>query len=155
MTLTTKIQLGTETILNIPLQEYKEDFTFIVNGKMFKTNRLIADLLSPNICRLHSIDPTINTFTINTQAKGNFSYVLNLIKFEQTEIPMNEVQFVSDVIEKLGNNSIRFIEKVQSVKITIENVFTLIQKHIKFEKFYSKELMILISYLLIFMSYVS
>lgn len=137
---TTKIQLGTETIMNLPLQNYKEEFTFVVNGKYFKTNRLIADLLSPNICKFHSTDAANDTFTIKTKAKGNFSHVIDLIKFEQIDIPMDEIPFICEVIANLGNTSIRFLDKIQKTIITTDNVFELIQKHQRFENFYSKEL---------------
>lgn len=140
MTQTTKMLLGTDTILNIPLQYYNENFTFIVNGKSFKTTRLIADLLSPNICRLHTIDPTAQTFRIDTKEKGDFSNILNLIKFENIQVPMNEISFIIEVIENLGNNSIRFHEKINQTQITCDNVFSLINRHAKYENFYSKEL---------------
>lgn len=144
---TTKIQLGTETIMNLPLQKYKEEFTFIVNGKHFKTNRLIADLLSPNICKFHSTDAANDTFTINTKAKGDFSHVIDLIKFEQIDIPMDEIPYICEVIANLGNTSIRFLDKIQQIIITTDNVFELIQKHQKFENFYSKELVDDIDYI--------
>lgn len=48
-----KIQLKTTSILNVSLQSYEKDFSFLVNGEEFKTSRIISDLLSPKICQLH------------------------------------------------------------------------------------------------------
>lgn len=45
---------------------YANDFTFHVNNKSYKTNRFIADLLSPNIRRLHNSDQSINEYTISS-----------------------------------------------------------------------------------------
>ena len=61
------IKLLPTSILNVPLPKYDNDFTFIVNGKEFLTNRITADLLSPKICKIHFDDPTIKSFTINTK----------------------------------------------------------------------------------------
>ena len=134
---TTKIQLKMTRILQIPLNSYGE-FSFIVNGEEFKTSQIISDLLSEKICQIHSCDPTFNEFSINTINKGDFTNILNLINFEQIIIPENEVSFLSEVFEILGNNSIVFDRK--SSKITEENVIELLEKHQKFPVFYSKSL---------------
>ena len=63
------IKLLTDSILQAPLLNYERNFTFIVNEEQFETNKIIADLISPNISKLHLIDPTINEFTITTQEK--------------------------------------------------------------------------------------
>lgn len=106
MTESTKIQLKTEAVLNIPLQNYQQDFCFIVNGEEFRTSFIISDLLSPEICRYHLIDPTMNTFTINTDNRGNFSYILNLVGFTPISIPISQLPFVIEVLRMLNNNSI-------------------------------------------------
>ena len=76
-----KIQLNLSAVLGIPLNKYDNDFAFIVNGEEFKTSRVVSDLLSPKIAKYHSIDPTIETFTINTAYKGHFELILNLINY--------------------------------------------------------------------------
>lgn len=45
-----KAHLKQSSILNVPFQKYEKDFTFVVNGEEFKTNRFISDLLSPVLC---------------------------------------------------------------------------------------------------------
>lgn len=133
-----KMQLKRSSILNVPINTYAEDFSFIVNGEEFKTSRLASDLLSSNISRIHKNDPTVDTFTIDTHYRGNFANILDLVNFKEVQLPEKEIPFISEVIELLGSESIDIIELIKPTKITIDNVFSLIQKHEKYEKFYSK-----------------
>lgn len=77
------VKLLPNSLVNVPFHEFTKDFTFIVNGKEFKTSRLIAELLSPKICQMHTTDITINQFTINTKSTGNFNHILQLVNFNQ------------------------------------------------------------------------
>lgn len=105
-----QIQLQTSNILNVPLQIYEKDFTFIVNNEKFNTSRIISDLLSPKISSIHQLNPTLSSFTITTNSKGDFSHILELATFSKREIAENEIGFFSEVIEQLGNEDI-FIKK--------------------------------------------
>ena len=109
-----------------------------MNGKEFKTTRIISDLLSPKICQIHRCDPTINSFTITTKQEGDFSNILNLVNFENHEIEENEIEFISEVIEILGNEFIDIDIKLQEV--TENNVFDILQKHLKNKICYSKSI---------------
>lgn len=135
-----KIQLNPNSILKIPLEKYDKNFTFIVNGEKFCTNRVIADLLSPKICQIHFNDPTFDEFTIQTSEKGNFSYVLDLALFNQVSIPETEVPFIAEIIEIFDNESIKTNKIDRKVTITIDNVFNLIKNHEKYDIFHSKML---------------
>lgn len=64
------IQLSASRVKDLPFQTYDE-FIFIVNGKEFKTTRIISDLISPKICQLHLNDPTISQYTMKTKHKGS------------------------------------------------------------------------------------
>lgn len=82
----------------IPFDKYEKDFSFNINGKRYRTSRIIADLLSPTIRNYHFQDPTINEFYVNTtnndaeenskesQEEDYFNEFLNLYKFEQNHI---------------------------------------------------------------------
>ena len=130
------MKLKTKSIINVPLCQCDDDFYFIVNGKEFKTNRIISDLLSPKICQIHRIDPTINSFTITTQQDGDFSNILKLVDFENHEIADNEFYFISEVIEALENEFI--IVDMKHQEMTENNVLDLLQEHLKFKTFNSK-----------------
>lgn len=81
----------------IPLDTYEKDFTFIVNGKRHLTSRVVADLLSPLIRKLHHVDPSINEFNLENETTRNiqnkdqdyFDDFLSLSSFEVTEIDSN------------------------------------------------------------------
>ena len=93
MSIINSLQLKPTCILNVPLQSYGDDFFMIVNGKEFKMNRLISDLLSPKICKIHMNDPTFNRFSIKAQHSGDFSRFLQLINFNEIKIQDDEVDF--------------------------------------------------------------
>ena len=133
-----KIHLKPCCILTVPFQIYENDFSFIVNGKEFKTSRLISDILSPNICRIHADDPTIDTFTINTHEQGDFSLILQLVTFKEISFSESEARFISEVIEILGNNSIEF---ESATEITVDNVFKYIKKDEKKGPLYRQRLL--------------
>lgn len=132
------IKLNPSSIMNVPLKSYADDFVFVVNGEEFKTSRLISDLLSPKICRMHSNDPTISSFVINTTNCGNFSHILDLLEFKEIKIQDNEFPFILEIIEILDNESIEYLMKDNLKEPTVDNVFSLIKQHEKFSKFYSK-----------------
>ena len=142
MSKTRLASLNPTSILAVPLQAYGDDFTFIVNGNEFKTSCLISDLLSPIICQHHTSDPTFDTFVINTKKRGDFSHILNLVNFEPTYIPLNEISFFSEVMKILGNKSIDYPE--DTTNITVDNVLTFLDIHQNDENFnlqhFSKEI---------------
>ena len=140
MSLNTQIRLKQSSILAVPIQNYDNDFTFIVNGEEFKTSRLVSDLISSKICHIHITDPTFNIYGINTKAQGNFSNILQLISFEPTVLSDQELPFIFEVFEKLGIESIELPELPENSDITLDNVLALLQKHEKYSDIYSKQL---------------
>lgn len=135
-----KLQLNPSSILSVPLQTYNDDFTFIINGQEFKTSRLVSDLLSPSICRIHINDPTFDRFHIDTKQRGDFSLILQLLTFSELSIPSNETDFIIEVIEKLGNDSLQISGLYDKEELTIDNVFTKIKKHEKFRQIFHKQI---------------
>lgn len=139
-----KMKLKTSCILNVPLQNHTDEFKFIVNGEEFKTTKLISELLSPKISKMLLSDPTFGIFTINTHNKGHFSHILDLINFEQNDFPINELPFMREVIEILGNESIELNDSTETIEFTKDNVFSYIKQHEKypnsFSQMYEKEI---------------
>ena len=134
------ISLQPCTVVNVPIQTYDKDFTFIVNGEEIKTSRIISDLLSPIICQIHSIDPTVDVFMINTQQKGNFFCILNLVSFQDINLPSSEVEFITEVIEILRNKNIKYQKAKETSELTIDNVLNRIALHERFSLFNSSVL---------------
>ena len=143
MNVKTQITLKKDSVQQLPFDSYEKDFGFIVNGREFQTSRFVADLLSPTICQLHAIDPTINHFTINTEESGDFSLILNLINFKVNEIPEQELPFIASVIEKLNIQHIEIDDEGEDEgeqELTIDKVIHNIEKHEKNQIFYCKKL---------------
>lgn len=131
------IKLLTDSLLHVPMQKYKNDFTFIVNSDKFETNSFFADLLSPIIASRHLIDPTFNEFHINTKSHGDFNTIINLNNFDALEINDDDFSFICEVIEQLGNEKISINDHLLKVQITNDNVIDLIklhQKHLQYFK---------------------
>lgn len=135
-----KIQLNPSSILKIPLHTYAKDFTFIVNGEEFKTSRVISELISSKVCKIHQQDPTIDEYVINTQHRGDFSEILQLSEFKEIQISEERLDFFIEVIEELGNETFEIDEicKTKETKIDKENVIDNIKKHERFKHFYYK-----------------
>lgn len=136
------IELKPQSILFAPLQNFPNDFTFIVNGEQFQTTKIIADLLSPKISNLHKADPTISEYIINTNSSGNFQNILDLLDFSQKTIQEINIPFITEVIDELSNENISI--EIEEPEITIDNVVTLIERHEKLTFFssdiFSKEI---------------
>lgn len=103
-----KFALSPENLKNIPFDKYEQDFTFIVNGKEYKTSRIVADILSPKIRNAHLTDSTINNFYINTNDQkndnDNFSNFLKLVNYSTNSIETNLINEYSEYFYRLGNN---------------------------------------------------
>ena len=131
-----QIKLQSSCILSVPLEIYGKDFTFIVNGEEFKTSRVISDLISPFISKIHSNDPAFDRFIINTKHRGDFSHILKLINFKSNNYPESELPFLLDVIEILNNDYIELEDIKRKQEITVDNVFDNFQQHEKYSKLY-------------------
>lgn len=134
------IKLRTESVLQVPFQNYEKNFTFIVNTERFDTNILSADLLSPTISKIHLSDPTIKEFWINTEAHGNFNHILNLLKFENEEIPEDEIPYLFEVLNILGIEKVNFNNNSNEEENTLDNILNHIILHQKLPQLFQNQL---------------
>lgn len=130
--------LNIDNFKSIPFDKYENDFTFIVNGNEYKTNRLIADLLSPIIRKYHYQDQTIDRFVINTEQKNQeiaeyFTDFLNLIKFEEINIDAQHQKYFSEFFLKIGNfdEYLKFHPEFFE-EIRIDNIIDRLKEMVKF-----------------------
>ena len=126
--------LQASSILHIPLDKYDKEFTFIVNGQLFQTSRLVADLLSTKISRYHLTDPTVNEITINTKTKGNFQLFLNLQQFNEEKLSFSDFIFLKEIINQLGTE----VKEIQD-EITLDNVIGHIRNHSNYRSLFSDQ----------------
>lgn len=135
-----QIKLKLTALLNVPLNNYDKDFTFIVNGERFQTSKIVADLLSPRISKMHRNDPTFCEFNITTESKGNFSKFLKIINFQSNEISDEDISFIAEIVSILDNDFLEVAIPTIENENSIEDTLKLVQKHEKCGIFYSKVL---------------
>ena len=87
---------------------------------------------------MHMNDPIIDHFEVNTKNKGDFNYILNLFNFEYNQIPIDQVPFVTEVIELFEANSIKSNFQIHGI-VTIYNVIDLLKQHEKFKVFFQNK----------------
>lgn len=100
------LTLSIKSFQYIPYNKYKKDFTFIVNKNRYPIPRIIADILSPKVKRLHFIDESINEFAFTTEGKfkeGHFSDFLKLAYLLPQKIDAELKIEYSMYFKKLGN----------------------------------------------------
>lgn len=131
-----KIKLHTGCSINIPFQNYEKDFSFIVNGKEFKTTKFIADMLSPKISKYHLNDPALDIFSIETEHQGNFQFILDLFNFQSHDITENEKPFIYEIANILENEHLEI--QLNDTEITIENVFSSLSLHEKYNFYFNQ-----------------
>ena len=108
--------LSIKNLKDIPHEMYENDFTFHLNGKTYKTNRFLADILSPTVRQLHYLDKTANEYYINIKNSKNqesdqksnededyFSEFLNFCTFENNQIDPKKKKRYASYFYALGN----------------------------------------------------
>ena len=71
----------------------------ILHSERFEASSFVADLISSKISSQHLIDPTLSEFTINTNARGDFNKIINLINFQSQEIIDDDFQFIIEIFD--------------------------------------------------------
>ena len=96
-------RIDLKNLLDINLNKFEKDFIFIVNDQEYKTNRIVAEVLSPKIRKIQQIDESNSVFRMNIQQEGNFNKVLELGELKEIDILPNEVEYFQNVLNELGN----------------------------------------------------
>ena len=133
------IKLQTESVLQVPIYNYQQDFLFIVNGEKYMTNKFVADLLSNKISKIHQIDPTSSEYFITTHHKGNFKHILDLLEFNLINIDESEIEFITEIIDELGTDKIDL--NIYTPEITIDNAINHISKQEKSKITYTGQIL--------------
>lgn len=133
MSTLTSLKIG--QISYVPFDSYPKDFTFVVNQKEYHTNKLIADLLSKKISKIHLIDPTIDHYEILTEYSGDFQQILDILKADNLKINSSELPFFTEITNALDIDI--NIKSQPNHQLTLDNVLDLIYSHEKYENFYS------------------
>lgn len=134
------IKLQTDSILQVPLQNYQKDFTFIVNSERFETSTFAAELLSAQISKIHLSDPTINEYSINTETQGDFNKIIKLINFEKQQFSEDDLPYITEIIETLEISNVFIDIESENDELSLNNFFSHLKKHQDHPKIYNKKL---------------
>lgn len=102
-------------------------FSFFVDGTTYKCPKIIADFVSPVICKLHQADPSINEFKIDISDQYSmFKLFVELMKGNFIIVNDSNVIFLLIVASKLGNTEL--VNKINKIHvgdsdITSKNAF--------------------------------
>ena len=108
------VSLLNNNLKDIPFHKYEKNFTFIVNGKRYETNRVVADILSPIIRNYHYQDESIDQFEIKTSKSNQTKFentanepdyfldFLNLVTLDKFEIDFSHQEYYLQYLQQLG-----------------------------------------------------
>ena len=63
-------RIGFDNIQRIQFDKFENDFSFIVYGKIYNTNLVVENILSPNISNMLSRNVIVSYYEINTEYEG-------------------------------------------------------------------------------------
>jgi hypothetical protein len=118
-----RIQVSAAGLKNIPIHENLNDFEFMVGSRAYKCHRFVADFLSPKIGDMHTLDPTMDHYLIETpDTNEQFGLFLLLGRGEGLDIRERDLQFFCSLCRELGNVELcSHIHQHFEKKPTLEN----------------------------------
>ena len=121
-------KIGIDNILRVQLDKFKKDFSFIINGKIYKTNSYVANILSPNISKMYAKNMKQRYYEIDTEYNGDFNRIIEYGEMKMVHIDDNEKPFFLNILKQLGNHDEYFLyNKEFQEKISYDNVIERIQ----------------------------
>ena len=123
------VKIGFENIERIQFDKLEKDFSFIVNDQIYKTNSIVAAILSPRISKLLDENMKISYYKINPKYDGDFNRIIEYGNMKTLSIKEDENQYFENVMRELGNTNELFrFNKFFQEDIAYENVIERIQK---------------------------
>ena len=122
------VKIGVENIERIQFDKFEKDFSFIVNGKIYKTNSFVANILSPHISKIFEGNMDISYYQINPKYEGDFNRIIEYGEMKKIDIKEEENLYFKNIMKELGNNNelLRLGKEFQE-EISYENVIQRIQ----------------------------
>lgn len=102
----------------------RDDFSFIVDGKTYKCDRLIAEMISPLVASIHDSDPTADEFIVENlnDEHGDFAKVVEIGMNGEIEISKGNIDFYIDAFSSIGNYDM--LSKIEQKIIQVSNGIT-------------------------------
>ena len=121
-------KLNLDNLKKLPLNQFDNDFYFVVNDRVYETNRVIADFISSKIRKLHQADHTIQMYEMKTREKGNFGQILDYVKNQQIKLDSESIPYFLEVFKQLDNSEEYYnISDEMKQDINIDNILRKIQ----------------------------
>jgi hypothetical protein len=99
--------LSTKGLTKIPKYQERDDFTLIVGNRCCLCPWIIADFLSPRLCKLHAIDCSICKFLFETRdAESRFRSFIDLGFGYSVEISDSDRGMFISLCRKLWNQEL-------------------------------------------------
>jgi hypothetical protein len=123
-TSSSSLSLSTKGLANVPINESRNDFEFVVGDTTYHCPSLIADFLSPRIAQLHSIDDTISRIVIEIKDKETeFGAFISLRRGQSLLLTESNRNFHLSVSKELCNYEVYdYIFRLAEGDISISNV---------------------------------
>jgi hypothetical protein len=105
-----QVSLSAKGLQNLPINQYDNNFTFVVGDNRYSCPLVLAQFLSPRLCHLHTSDITIRELEIATEdPHGYFSKVLSLGRGEIVSLGDDEKLFVQSIGSEFSNPELSFL----------------------------------------------
>jgi hypothetical protein len=120
--------LSTKGLTKIPKCEERDDFTFIVGNHRYFCPKIIADFLSPRLCKLHAVDCSICEFSIETRdAESVFGSFIDFGFGHSVEISDSELGKFISLCRELWNQE--FYDALVGSDLTQSNAIERLEFH--------------------------
>jgi hypothetical protein len=101
------VSLSSRGFARIPSSLQRPDFTFVIGHRRYRCHSLLADFISPVICRLRDFDCTVNHFRIDTDDdKHDFAHFMLLLEGNSLCVTGENRLFFAFVSHALGNTEL-------------------------------------------------
>ncbi|OHS94736.1 hypothetical protein TRFO_10879 [Tritrichomonas foetus] len=121
----TKVSLSNQQLDYIFSLYGQDDFCFNVSNRQFVCKKVFADFLSPNVAKMHMIDPMIDHFNLYTRKPKVFSKVLKLQTQKNVSFKPNDIDSLFEIADQLGNDEILSFISLDN-EITTDNVVSIL-----------------------------
>ena len=134
-------KIGIDNIQRIQFDKLEKNFSFIVNGKIYPTNSIVANILSPNISKIFQKNMNISFYEMKTKYEGDFNRIIEYGEMKTINIQKKENEYFLNVLKDLGNKdeAYRFFKKKYE-NISYKNVSQRIKDKKEFDMNFDKEI---------------
>lgn len=120
-----KVNFPFTGIFGINKEFLPENFKFTINGHDYWCNKIIADVLSPCVSKIHQLDPSTEQIVINIkETNKNFQLFNDLINTGCVTVDTESMPFFLKVAQQLENDQLvsKLINRDESTKLS--NIFS-------------------------------